>query len=210
MAIVIIQEWTIRYKGASLTLAKKMKLQTELEKARVRVLTQKNKKLTSFMGSIQASYVWLYNILDFMVKTHKTPSVFLLTEAKQRHQVKQEIKEYLEQLRQIAPKEDLDMSRQNMQNYIDGPIQIRKMFLFLKRDVKTSSKSLYLDAMEARVPFQLDTIMQFGDVITQYQDWHQYVTRKYQVEVVKLAFPQNHASQCCVLLGYQVVSTSFC
>jgi len=28
--------------------------------------------------------------------------------------------------------------------------------------------------MEARVCYQKDTIKQFGDIIMQYQDWHQY------------------------------------
>jgi len=46
-----------------------------------------------------------------------------------------------------------------MQNYIGGPVQIRKMFLMLQNKFETGSKSLYMDAMEARVLFQPDTIM---------------------------------------------------
>lgn len=146
-----------------------MNPQAQLEKERVLILIKNNKHLTSFIGSIQASYVWLYNSLDFLVKAHGIPSVGSLTKAKHRHQVSQEIEEYLEQLRQIATKEDLEMNRQTMQNYIDGPIQIRRMFLLLERDVKTRSKSLYLDDMEDRVHFQPNTINQFGDVIMQYR-----------------------------------------
>lgn len=48
--------------------------------------------------------------------------------------------------------------------------------------------------MEARVYFQPDTIMQFGDIITQYQAWNQYVTEKRQVGVAELEFPQTQAS----------------
>ena len=38
-AIVVVHEWTMRYKGAPLDFGKKMKPQAELEKARVRMLT---------------------------------------------------------------------------------------------------------------------------------------------------------------------------
>jgi len=54
----------------------------------------------------------------------------------------------------------------------------------------TGSKTIFPDAMEARVRFQKDTIKQFGDTIMQYQAWHQYVIEKHQVEVAKLVFPQ--------------------
>ena len=44
------------------------------------------------------------------------------------------------------------------------------------------------------VRFEPDIIMQFGDVISQYQVWHQYVIEKHRVEVAKLEFPQTQAS----------------
>lgn len=157
--IFIVQEWTMRHKGELLSFLEKMKPQVELEKARVQIQIQNNKKLDSLISSIHASYVRLYNNLDFMVKIHKIPSIGSLTESKRRHQFRQEIEEYLEQLQHIATKEGLEMNRQNMQNYIVGPIQIRTMLLLLQRDVKTGSKLLYLDSMEARVRFQPDTIM---------------------------------------------------
>ena len=47
------------------------------------------------------------------------------------NQVQQEIEEYLEKLRQISTKEDLDLNKQNMQNHISGPVQIRTMLLML-------------------------------------------------------------------------------
>lgn len=112
------------------------------------------------------------------------------------------MEEYLEQLRQVSTKEDLDLNRQNMENYLSGIIQIRTMQLLLKKEVKTGSKSLYLDVMEARVYFEPDTIMQFGDFITQYQAWHRYLIENHQVEVVELDYSQTQASRYLVLLGF--------
>ena len=87
-SIAYVQEWTMRYKGEPLDLVKKMKPHVDLEKAKVWMIIQNNKQLTSFIGSIQASYVWLYNILDVLVNTHNIPSVGSLTEAKPRNQVR--------------------------------------------------------------------------------------------------------------------------
>lgn len=133
------------------------------------MLIQKNKQLTSFIGSIQASYVPLFSSLDILVRTHHIPSVGSLTKAKPKNQVQQEINEYLEQLIQNAIKEDLELDKQNMQKYVDGPVQVREMLLMLQNELKNGSKTLYLNSMEARVYFQLDIITQFGDTITQYQ-----------------------------------------
>ena len=68
------------------------------------------------------------------------------------------------------------------------------MFFLLDKYVKTGSKSLYLDDMEARVHFHPNTIMKFGDVIAQYQDWHRYMIKKDQVEVAELECSQIQAS----------------
>lgn len=73
------------------------------------------------------------------------------------------------------------------------PIYINAMFLSLKKEIQTSFKSVYLDAMEARVCFQPNPITQFGEIITQYNAWHHYVTEKPQVEVVELDFPRTQA-----------------
>lgn len=80
-----------------------------------------------------------------------------------------------------------------MHTYIGGPVQINMMFLLLKKETQIGSKSVYLDAMEARVFFQPDTIIQFGDVIMQYKAWNRYVTEKHQVEFVELELPQTQA-----------------
>ena len=108
-------------KGELLDLVKKMKPQAELERARVRLLIQNNKQLASFIDSIQNSYVCFFSGLDVLVKTHKIPSVGSLTKVKPIKQVWQEIEEYLEQLIHIPTKEDLDLNKQNIQNYIGGP-----------------------------------------------------------------------------------------
>lgn len=115
----------------------------------------------------------------------------------------------MEQLRQIATKEDLEANRQNIHKYIDGHVQVQTIFIMLQKEIETSSKYLYLDAMEARVWFHPDTITWFRDVIAKYKAWHHYVIDKHQVEVVELEFPQTQLSYCFVLLGCQVVSTLF-
>jgi len=60
----------------------------KLEKAKVQMLIQNNKQLTSFIANTQASYACLYNNLDFLVKPHVILSVGSLTEIKCRNQVR--------------------------------------------------------------------------------------------------------------------------
>jgi len=67
------------------------------------------------------------------------------------------------------------------------------MLLMLKKETQTSSKLVYLVAMEVRVYFHPEIITQFGDVITQYKAWHHYVTEKNQVEVDEFKFPQSQS-----------------
>lgn len=81
-----------------------------------------------------------------------------------------------------------------MQKYISDPVRIRTILLFLKREFKSGSKSLYPDSMESRFYFQPDTIMQFWDSIAQYQAWHENVIEKHEVEVSKLECSQTQAS----------------
>ena len=71
---------------------------------------------------------------------------------------------------------------------------VNTMLHMLQDELDTGSKTIYMDDMEARVYYQKDTVKQFGDIITQYQAWHQYVTVKHQVEVVELVFPKNSDS----------------
>lgn len=52
-----------------------------------------------------------------------------------------------------------------MQKHIGGPIEIKIMFLLLKKEIQTDSKSIYSDAMKARVCCHPDPIAQYGEVI---------------------------------------------
>lgn len=110
-AIIIMHEWMMWYKGASLDLGKKMKPQVELKKERVQMLIQSNKQLTSFVSNIHDSYAWLYNNLDFLVKSHMIPSVGSFTKDKPKNKVRKEIEQYLEKVRNISTKEDLEVNR---------------------------------------------------------------------------------------------------
>jgi len=96
-----------------------------------------------------------------MAITHKIPSIGSFTEVKCKHQVRVQIEDYLEKLRQVATKKGLELNRKNMQNYMGGLFQNRTMLLFLKKEGKIGSKSSYLNSMEARVYFQPNTIMHF-------------------------------------------------
>ena len=53
----------------------------------------------------------------------------------------------------MATQEDLELNRQKMQTYINSPVQIKAMLLLIEKEVQTSSKEFYPDAMEARVCF---------------------------------------------------------
>ena len=65
----------------------------------------------------------------------------------------------------------MELSAHNMQKYIGGPIMVNTMLHMLQNELDTGSKTIYLDAMEARVFFQKYTIKEFGDTVTQYQYW---------------------------------------
>lgn len=86
-SIPYVKVWTMWHRGAPLDLVKKMKPWVELEELKVRMLIYNNKQLTSFNGSIQASYVGLYSTLDVLVRTHQIPLVDSLTKDKPKNQV---------------------------------------------------------------------------------------------------------------------------
>jgi len=64
----------------------------------------------------------------------------------------------MEQLRREATREDLELNAHNMQKYINGPVKVNTMMHMLQNEFDTGSKTIYPDAMEARVCFQKDTI----------------------------------------------------
>ena len=68
------------------------------------------------------------------------------------------------------------------------------MLLMHQNELDTGSKIVYVVFMKARACFRQDIVKKFKDTITQYQAWHQYVTKKQQVEVIELEFSQTLAS----------------
>lgn len=115
------------------------------------MLIENYDQLSPFISSIQASYVWLYNSFDVMLRNNKIPSIGSLDDVKPKNQVRIEIDEYVEKLTWEATRENLDLNTYNMKKYIDGPIKVNTMLLMLQNEVDTGSKTIYLDAMEARI-----------------------------------------------------------
>lgn len=205
-AITFVHEWSIQYKGALLELGKMKMQEVELEKTKVCMLIQNNKQFTSFISNTQASYARFYNSLNFLVKSHEISSFDSLTGIKLRNQVRQKIEEYLEQLRQVAIKEYLEVNRQKMYKYIGGPIQINIMFLLLKKETQTGSKLVIPWRLESAS--NLTPLHSLGKSL-QNTNFGSYVTKKHQAEVVELEFPKLKIKYF-VLLGCLVDSTQFC
>lgn len=67
-----------------------------------------------------------------MVRMHRIPLIGSLSKAKHKNQFWLEIDRYMEKLRQEATGDDLEMSAQNMQKYISGPIMANTMFHMLQ------------------------------------------------------------------------------
>lgn len=63
-----------------------------------------------------------------------------------------------------------------MKKYIGGPIVVKAMLHILQDELDKGSKTINLEAMEARIHYQKDAIKKFGDNIAQYQAWYQYIT----------------------------------
>jgi len=59
----------------------------------------------------------------------------------------------------------------------------------LHDELDRGSKSIYPEAMEARVHFQKDIIKEYVDTIAHCQSWHQFVTQDHGEEVNELVFP---------------------
>lgn len=110
-AIIYVHDWIMWYKEAPLTIVKMMKPQAKLEKEKVRVLIQNNKQLATFITNTQDAYSWFYNSLDLILRTHKIPSVSPITHTKSKHQVWQEIGEFLEKQKKITTNENFEINR---------------------------------------------------------------------------------------------------
>ena len=71
---------------------------------------QGNKQRNTFVDSILNVYAFLYKILDSLVQAHTIPSIGPFAETKGRNVVRQEIEEYLNQLKQVRIKEELEVN----------------------------------------------------------------------------------------------------
>lgn len=80
-----------------------------------------------------------------------------------------------------------------MQLYVARPAMANMKLFLLWNEAQSGSKTIYPDAMEARVRYKPYIPSQFEDITTQYKSWYQYVTTDVQKEVVELKFPQTQA-----------------
>lgn len=87
----------------------------------------------------------------------------------------------------------MDINQKNMKIYIVGHANINMKPFLLYNEAYTCSKTIYLDAMEAKVRYQPILPTKFEQINAQYKSWHQYVTTELQVEVVELEFPSTKA-----------------
>lgn len=74
--------------------------------------------------------------------------------------------------------------------YVVGPAIVNMKLFLLWEHIQTSSKIVYLDAMEARVRYKPQLPSNFENIAPQYKYWYQYVIVELQVEVVTVEFPQ--------------------
>jgi len=75
-----------------------------------------------------------------------------------------------------------------MKKYIGGPSNINTMLFLLNKETQIGSKTVYLDAMQARVYFQPNILTKFEEIIAQYKAWNHYVTADLQVEANDMKF----------------------
>ena len=108
-----------------------MKPQVELDKARIRMLIQNYEKLPPLIIIIEDSYVWLYKILEVIVRTHRIPSIGTLTQTMRKKQATLQVDQYIEKLMHEANNDDLHLSIENMRKYIDGSTTLRTMLCIL-------------------------------------------------------------------------------
>jgi len=133
LAISVIHEWGTKYKDTPTNLSKKTRKEEKLEKVEVKILMHK-KKLNKFVEEIIASYAWLYNGLESLVRTHKIPLVVPFSEEKGKNIIEQEIQEYLDSVKHVTTKQDLEINRNNMQRCIAKPAKVNMKLLLLQNE----------------------------------------------------------------------------
>jgi len=64
------------------------------------------------------------------------------------------------------------------------------MLDMIQYELEKGYKTIYSEAMEARVYFHKDITKGYGDTIAQYQAWYHFITEDHQENVVELVFSQ--------------------
>ena len=77
-----------------------------------------------------------------------------------------------------------------MHQCVAAPAALKTMMSILLDELDRGAKSVYPDAMEARVRFQQDVTIEHANTITNYQAWHQFATVDHCKDVKELIFPQ--------------------
>ena len=134
-----------------------------------------------------------------MVRKYGTPSIGMLTEAKEKNQVKLELDAYFDQLMLTTTNTYFKVSIDNMWMYIINPAMLKTELYMLQGELDQGSKSIYLEETEARFCFQKDFIKEYIDTIAHYQAWYQFITKDHGQKVDELVFPQSSESKCCLV-----------
>jgi len=92
--------------------------------------------------------------MDVIVRTHRIPSIRLLTQAMKKNQVMLEVDRYIEQLMREATSDELQLSEEKMQKYIGGLATLDTMLHMLQDELERGFRTIYLEAMEARAHFE--------------------------------------------------------
>ena len=184
-----MQIWKMRYKGAPLYLPKMMKLKVVELKARIQSQIQNHEKLSQLITNLQASHARVFRSMDVIMHMHVIPSISTLTEVKTKNQVQLDLDMYFDQLMLIVMSADLQMSADTMHEYVFISAALNTMMHMLSDKLDRGAKSVYPDAMEARVHFQQDVTFEHADTIMDYQAWHQFATIDHREDVEELVFP---------------------
>lgn len=73
-----------------------MKAQVELDKAPIQILIWNYEELLPLISNVDDSYTWLFRSLDVVVRKYDTPSIGMLTDAKENNQVRMELDVYFD------------------------------------------------------------------------------------------------------------------
>ena len=106
--------------------------------------------------------------MDVVVCAHVIPCIGTLIEAKKKAQVQVELESYFDELIRVATSPDLVISADTMHQYVAGLTALKTMMCMFSEELDRENRSMYLDAMEARVHFQKYVTIEYIDTITDY------------------------------------------